>query len=367
MMARHAEYGLVQFALDESSTQKGLRLSFAGIAKLVRLWFHAAMGSCMRSFCAQAPVLILWCFLGLTARVATAQTVSSTTGEEPSSSTTNDTTVDCVPRCRSGYLCVKGQCITECNPPCAADEQCKQGTCIAKQQSAALRQAEHTRSDTADSDGDSSETAVAHKGARTHDGFYLRIALGPGVLSGRLKLDGAPSGDDIVGVAGHVEVALGGTPIPGLVVGGGLFASLSDQPVYSYSDNGHDYKFNGGAVTAEVVGPFADFYPSPRGGWHLQAALGVAHLSASQGEPQTVCTIGVGCQSLVVPGTSFGGLGVGALGGVGYEAFVADQWSVGGIARFMYASSEVSPDDKSYPKMKLSAWSMGLLFDVTYH
>lgn len=31
---------------------------------------------------------------------------------------------DCTPTCRSGYLCVRGQCVSRCNPPCASGELC---------------------------------------------------------------------------------------------------------------------------------------------------------------------------------------------------------------------------------------------------
>lgn len=37
----------------------------------------------------------------------------------------------CVPSCRVGYVCVKGQCVSACNPPCAQGEMCTaQGQCI---------------------------------------------------------------------------------------------------------------------------------------------------------------------------------------------------------------------------------------------
>ena len=40
------------------------------------------------------------------------------------------TTGDCRPPCRSGFLCHQGQCISACNPPCAAGQRCTaQGEC----------------------------------------------------------------------------------------------------------------------------------------------------------------------------------------------------------------------------------------------
>jgi hypothetical protein len=40
---------------------------------------------------------------------------------------------ECFPKCRSGYLCHEGACITGCNPPCGDDEKCTpEGECVPK-------------------------------------------------------------------------------------------------------------------------------------------------------------------------------------------------------------------------------------------
>lgn len=47
------------------------------------------------------------------------------------------TGAQCVPACRSGYICVQGQCVSACNPPCPAGQQCTaEGECVAAQPSA---------------------------------------------------------------------------------------------------------------------------------------------------------------------------------------------------------------------------------------
>ena len=39
----------------------------------------------------------------------------------------------CVPKCRSGYTCHEGQCLSKCNPPCATAERCSDaGECVEK-------------------------------------------------------------------------------------------------------------------------------------------------------------------------------------------------------------------------------------------
>ena len=44
----------------------------------------------------------------------------------------------CVPTCRDGYVCHKGECILACNPPCAEGEVCvSDGQCVAAEAPAA--------------------------------------------------------------------------------------------------------------------------------------------------------------------------------------------------------------------------------------
>ncbi len=44
-----------------------------------------------------------------------------------------DEGVKCFPRCRSGYLCHEGKCISMCNPPCERGEKCTvEGECVPK-------------------------------------------------------------------------------------------------------------------------------------------------------------------------------------------------------------------------------------------
>jgi hypothetical protein len=52
------------------------------------------------------------------AEVAPADTQQG--GDEPS----------CIPACRSGYVCVQGQCVSACNPACPADQICRDGECF---------------------------------------------------------------------------------------------------------------------------------------------------------------------------------------------------------------------------------------------
>ncbi|MEZ4362774.1 MAG: hypothetical protein R3B48_21465 [Kofleriaceae bacterium] len=176
-------------------------------------------------------------------------------------------------------------------------------------------------------------TVAAHAAPRTHDELYLRAGLGGGVALGALA---SPGGDsDSRGANVATELAVGWTFRPGLVLGVGTFPMVAPGPSYSAVDAGGQH--------TSATGPFVDYYFDPRGGLHAQGGLLFAAGYLDGGEREGVV-----------------GLGYGAMVGVGYDAFVTDQWSVGGLAR-VTASRLEGVDDH------LSLASPSLLVTVTYH
>jgi hypothetical protein len=200
------------------------------------------------------------------------------------------------------------------------------------------------------------------RGAREHDGFYLRLGLGVGRLAASFDSADSPSLGGRVegGIASGalaLEIALGGTPAPGLVIGGGLFTDGAG------ASTTHDLKVNGAGQRdlefrnfgLALLGPFADFYVNPKLGFHVQGALGIAGMSVGEGRR--------GSQT-ITDAQSLGGLGF-MLGG-GYEWWVADQWSLGGIVRLMYAS--VQSDRRESERWNFRAIAVPeILFGATYH
>ena len=146
----------------------------------------------------------------------------------------------------------------------------------------------------------------AHAAPRTHDGVYLRLGVGPGFAFGTLDTtaDSATRGP---GVA--TQLAIGWTVRPGLVLGAGTFPMVNPAPSYDGVDAGGQH--------VSATGPFVDYYPDPRKGLHLQAGLlfVVGYLDGGEREGHV-------------------GAGLGATAGIGYEVFVSDEWSLGGLARF---------------------------------
>ena len=43
---------------------------------------------------------------------------------------------ECFPPCRSGFVCLAGECVSACNPPCPEGEACQDGECVVPQSSA---------------------------------------------------------------------------------------------------------------------------------------------------------------------------------------------------------------------------------------
>jgi hypothetical protein len=194
------------------------------------------------------------------------------------------------------------------------------------------------------------------------------MALGVGGLSGSYRADvSGATKDDVSGVAALDELAFGGTPSPGVVIGGGIYGSTTPSP--TLSADGAEIK--AGAIGVGVVGPFVDVYPNPQTGFHLQAAMGLALLTASEGDPQQICFSSGGqtaCGTGRAPADDYLGAGLGIVVGVGYEGWVGDQWSIGGLARLTYASGTMSAvNDTSRPDIKVSGVLPGALLTITYH
>lgn len=199
-------------------------------------------------------------------------------------------------------------------------------------------------------------------GAQVHDGFYLRLATGLGAYTeqansetheyyeGRMRASTR-------GFAVANEFAMGGTPLPGLVIGGGVYTT----EVFTSSVTVNKPRIERpGDMSLEsrdlsIVGVFVDRYFVSSLGVHAQAALGI---SSQLGF--SVNTGDFGRESSYTP------VGPGLMLGFGVEMWIADQWSLGVLARF--SNSVLFGKDSQGARWVhyASAWPT-FLMTVTYH
>lgn len=281
-------------------------------------------------------------------RSSTPSPVSAMNGT-PASGLPDPTASSCAPSCRAGFTCAQGACVSACNPACGDTDQCSaEGQCIAK--AAPKRVATPpaapatTSTPTTEPDADTAPPPPPKPGVRVHDGFYLRLALGPSLLNSTWK--GGTQDATVTGVGAGLEVSFGGTPLPGLVVGGGSFSSFVGSPTISYGGQSAD----AGSASLTLFAPFIDWYPNETQGFHVQGAAGLAYASYdSKGG-----------------GKSVSGTGLGFMAGAGYEIWVADQWSLGAMFRLQYATPSIKADGMT-TSVDTNSVIPALLLGATYH
>lgn len=163
-----------------------------------------------------------------------------------------------------------------------------------------------------------------------HDAFYLRFALGLGLLYDRLRGDwegyalpaeGGRRGG-LSALAGASELAVGWTLPGGIALGLGLFTLLAPSPRAETRDASR-YEFD--VYQLALVGPMADFYPWPTRGWHAGLALGVAALTVGDAPSPDPAARAIEDHVALGPGFALA---------LGHEWWLGERWSCGMILRW---------------------------------
>lgn len=144
-----------------------------------------------------------------------------------------------------------------------------------------------------------------------HDGFYLRLSVGFGGLG--VSSNGGGVNSTASGWGGAIDFLVGGTPAPGLVVGGGVLLQEAFSP--SYSERGPS-----GPVGFGMLGPMIDAFPNPAGGFHVGGLVGLSRVGLDDAH-----------------GNASGGLGLSVW--AGYMWWASSDWSLGGLVRLSAARS----------------------------
>lgn len=191
--------------------------------------------------------------------------------------------------------------------------------------------------------------AEADATARTHDGFYLRLALGGGALKAKFSGGEKAPDTEVSGGGAMLDVLLGGTPVPGLVVGGGYqFEMAQDADFDAGSSTGT------GNLARGTIGPFVEWFPDRNGGFSVGLLAGYTLL--------VLDTIDIKIFGTEI-GNDLNTSGIGGTFWVGYAHWLSSQWSLGLMARGGLASTK-NRDDSSQSG---TATSMGLLVTGVYH
>lgn len=199
------------------------------------------------------------------------------------------------------------------------------------------------------------QLSSARSGRRLHNGFYFRIGSGFAVYDERLQSDdgSADRSGRNRGVATLGELAVGGT-VGGWVIGGGIYAADVVASTFRSRTAPPPAELDPGLRNAALIGPFLDWYMDPERGLHLQGALGLATLTPRVfGHDST-------------EQSEYLALGAGLMLGAGYDFFVADEWSLGVLARTT-VSVLGGEDDASDGWLHVVTTSPGLLVSLTYH
>jgi hypothetical protein len=197
---------------------------------------------------------------------------------------------------------------------------------------------------------DLSTEPVARPVARTyhfHEGFYLRTSVGFGDYrasfsdGNRQNLDFSEHGSSM-----SLDLLIGGSPSPGVSIGGGLLL----EPLFGgdYRRNSIGLGSHGGFST--LIGPFIDAFPDTTKGWHLGGLIGLAAQSF-----QNVNSTGSDSQKAA---------GIGGAAWFGYDFWVAGEWAVGPQLRVMGMRTT---DTKSGEDVSASARSFTLGLSAVFN
>jgi hypothetical protein len=166
-------------------------------------------------------------------------------------------------------------------------------------------------------------------GVHLHDGFYLRMSfgMGPGKGTFTQKSEGyEPDEYKFAGLGAAFDVMVGGSPLPGFVIGGAVVGHTIIDP---------SVKLNGTALTTgnsqyaynmSTFGAFVAIYPDPKLGFNFHGLAGVGTISVKAGD------------ATVTPEP----VGLALMGGAGYDFWIADQWSMGPDFRLAYCKAFAS-------------------------
>ncbi len=179
-----------------------------------------------------------------------------------------------------------------------------------------------------------------------HDGFYLRMGLG--VAQGHATTetsDPYPLKATFNGLGPAYELLIGGTLGSGVVLGGGFVAQDIVDPSIEVDPDVVGNTQSSDALGISVAGPFIDWFFDEKGGFHAGALIGFGSIGLKDDSDNS-------------------STGIGGSLWVGYDFWIAEQWSLGVEGRGLAVSSSRDIADATYDDR---ARGFQLLFTALYH
>jgi len=185
-----------------------------------------------------------------------------------------------------------------------------------------------------------------------HDGFFLRMHLGPALThasgSSAGISAGGTTGDAVYsGIGASMGIAIGGVVAPNLILHGVLLLTSADNPDVTLA--GRSVGQSTGSATVAAFGGGATYYFEP---FNL-------YLSGNLLAAQFELDAGPDAPNLVYDTK----LGLGFEAMVGKEWWVSPDWGLGAAAELIGASMK----DKNDADIRWTTTSFALLFSATYN
>ena len=190
---------------------------------------------------------------------------------------------------------------------------------------------------------------------RTHRGLHVRAGAGAVYVDQSTETEPVttlPMGFDPreVGLSGgglSLLLSVGGTPVDGLIVGGGYELHRIFSPRVEVGETPSD---SDEAANVHLFGVLADWYPWSGWGFHLGGKIGLALMSSRGPEAEDGRARGPG-----------------AAAWFGYSPWVADDWMIGGQLRLLAAMATNRMDvEQVEVEFDSHAMAAALLVTVAY-
>lgn len=192
----------------------------------------------------------------------------------------------------------------------------------------------------------SQQALVLPPGHHLHDGFYMRLTMGLGILNAKYSQNGQDTTISGGGLA--MAFALGGAVTPNLILFGEVIVTGAMD---ASQDNNDTYQQYGENVTLLGIGPGVAYYLEPSN-IYFSGTLAFSQVSASR----------VTSSSDSNDSADLTDLGVGASFMFGKEWWVSHDWGLGVAGLVHLASMKMK-----YVDSRMTATAISVLFSATFN